>query len=224
MLEKDSSKQSLGMQKCWQIVQTFQELTEDEDTTTLLKAWQQIANKDDNGSRLPKRNLRIYVCELKTNITSISLKDDEDIKCELQKIASTVFYKDFQAVQGDVSLCVQYTNKKKNYSIHADVSIFVVPTQTGTQNQIMAERIIFNHLLDGVKDVDTLKFILNAQKDIKSVIEKGMEQSQQELEKRIQQFETTEINLSSVLQKIYIHIYIYIFFFVEEKERIANNN
>ncbi|ETN98023.1 hypothetical protein RFI_39499, partial [Reticulomyxa filosa] len=118
--------------------------------------------------------------------------------------ASTVFYKDFQAVQGDVSLCVQYTNKKKNYSIHADVSIFVVPTQTGTQNQIMAERIIFNHLLDGVKDVDTFNFILNSQKDIKSVIEKEMEQSEQELEKRIQQFETTEINLSSVLQNIYI--------------------
>ncbi|ETO10978.1 hypothetical protein RFI_26399 [Reticulomyxa filosa] len=195
------------MQKCWKIVQTFQGLTEDTDISTLLKACQQIANKDDNGSRLPERNLRIYVCEPETNIPSISLKDDEDTKCELQKITPTVYYKDLKTVQRELLLYAQYKDKKKEFTIKSNVLVFVVPTRRFTQNQVMAEGVIVNHLLDGVKDVDTLKFATNAQKDIGSVIEKGLERSEQELKKKIQQFETTEINLSSVLRNIYIFFF-----------------
>ncbi|ETO11018.1 hypothetical protein RFI_26358, partial [Reticulomyxa filosa] len=175
-----------------------QELTEDADISTLLKDCQKIANKDDNRSTLSKRNLRIYVCEPETNIPSISLEDDKDAKCELQKITSTVFYKDLKKVQGEVVFYAQYKDKKKEFTIKSNVLVFVVPTRRVAQTQVMAEGTIVNHLLDGVKDVDTLKFILNTQKDIKSVIEKGLERNQ-----------------------LVISFAKYIFF--EEKERITNN-
>ncbi|ETO12158.1 hypothetical protein RFI_25219, partial [Reticulomyxa filosa] len=102
----------------------------------------------------------------------------------------------------EMYLFVYSTQTKRKIIQYTLILHFCRSAQTGTQNPIMTDRIIFNHLLDGVKDVDTFNFILNSQKDIKSVIEKEMEQSEQELEKRIQQFETTEINLSSVLQHL----------------------
>ncbi|ETO30678.1 hypothetical protein RFI_06437 [Reticulomyxa filosa] len=80
---------------------------------------------------------------------------------------------------------------------------FVVPTP----NQITTEGgTILNHLLDGVNHADTLQFALYVQKDI---IAKGLEQSEQELKKRMQQFEMTEVNLSSVLH----------FFLKKQKEK-----
>ncbi|ETO02759.1 viral A-type inclusion protein, partial [Reticulomyxa filosa] len=200
MLKKEPFKQTPEMKKCCDIVQTFQELTEDADTTTLLKECQQIANQSDNKGKPRTRSLRVYVCESEANFPSISLKED-NTECELQKITSTVFYKDLKTVQGELSLYAQYKDKKKPFTIKPNVFVFFIPNQTDTQDQ----RIIFNHLLDGVNDVDTLQFALNAEKDIESVIAKGMEQPTQELEKRIKRFETTEINLPSVLQYLLLY-------------------
>ncbi|ETN97750.1 hypothetical protein RFI_39776 [Reticulomyxa filosa] len=200
--EEKSFQQTPEMKKCWEIVQTFQELTEDADITNLMQEYQNIVYK-----RQIERNLRIYVCEPETNVPFISLREDKDAECELQHISSTVFYKDVTTVQGELLLCAQYKDKKKNFSIKADVSIFIIPTQTHTRNQIEAEGIILNHLLDGVKDVDTLQFVLHAQKDIELVISRGLALSKQELEKKIQQFDATEMNLSSVLQTIFFFIY-----------------
>ncbi|ETN98678.1 hypothetical protein RFI_38814 [Reticulomyxa filosa] len=198
VLEKESSKQASGMQKYWEIVQKFQELTEDADTSTLLKECQEVVNKGDNRSKPRTRNLRIYVCESETNLPSISLKEDEDTKFELQKISSTVFYKDLKTVQGELSLHVQCTREKKDFSIKADDLVFVVPNP----NQITTEGgAILNHLLDGVNHADTLQFALHVQKDI---IAKGLKQLEQDLKKRMQQFEVTEVNSSSVLHFFFL--------------------
>ncbi|ETO00773.1 hypothetical protein RFI_36667, partial [Reticulomyxa filosa] len=189
LLEKNQSKQTAGIQKCWEIMQKFHELTEDADTSTLLKECKKISSKDYE-SKPRTRSLRVYICGTETNILSISIKEDEDAGGELQKISPIVFYKDFQTVQGQLSLIINYKDKKNELPIKANVSIFVVSPGVN-------QSIILGHLLDNVKDAGTLQFALTAEKDIELTIERGMEQSKQELEKRMQQFETTEINLSS---------------------------
>ncbi|ETN98272.1 hypothetical protein RFI_39238 [Reticulomyxa filosa] len=100
-------------------------------------------------------------------------------------------------MKGELVLYAEYKDKKSEFTIKADVSIFIVPTRTNAQNQIEAEGIILNHLLDGAKDVGTLQFVLRAQKDIGLIISRGLALPKQELEKKIQQFDATEINLSS---------------------------
>ncbi|ETO02120.1 hypothetical protein RFI_35316, partial [Reticulomyxa filosa] len=195
--EKKPFQQTPEMKKCWEIVRTFQELTEDADITNLMQEYQKIVYK-----RQIERNLRIYVCEPETNVTSISLKEDKDAECGLQQISSTVCYKDVTTVQGELTLYVQYKDKQKCFPIKADVSIFITPTRGHTPNQIEAEGVILNHLLDGVKDVDTLQFVLHAQKDIELVISRGLALSKQELEKRKKQFDAAEMNLPLALQHL----------------------
>ncbi|ETO02241.1 hypothetical protein RFI_35193 [Reticulomyxa filosa] len=163
LLEKNQSKQIPGIQKCWKIVQTFHELTEDTDTSTLLKECQKISFKDESKPRT--RSLRVYICGTETNILSISIKEDEDAGGELQKISPIVFYKDFQTVQGQLSLIINYKDKKNELPIKANVSIFVVSPGVN-------QSIILGHLLDNVKDAGTLQFALTAEKDIELTIEK----------------------------------------------------
>ncbi|ETO29478.1 hypothetical protein RFI_07643, partial [Reticulomyxa filosa] len=201
-LKKNKSRQTQAKKKLGQIVQQYQELTEDKenDIKSLLENYQRVISeykKEDKRNKAHEKKranmLRIYVvCDSEISEPVISLEDDT-YRYALEKIANGIFYKDFKDIQEFVTFNVHQGDSMEQSKIKTDT--FIAFHQQSSIPKY--EGIILSHLLENVKGSTSFEFASHALKDITQIISEGLAQEQRNIESRILQFEDEQTSLSS---------------------------
>ncbi|ETO08655.1 hypothetical protein RFI_28732, partial [Reticulomyxa filosa] len=212
-LQEESLKQKHETQvsQLQNIVQTFQELIEDQDIDSLLKECTQITvhcnhrsgqsldNDEKSATDLitkQKRFFRIYAFVTQTDQPVISFSHDQQ-KCRLQKIGDNIFVGEFQ-VEQDSPISFQYNNAWNNVDDNCKMYLLRRPKET-EKVPIAFETTVLKHLIENIIDWPSLKFALEAKNNLSSVIEKALpELSCNMLEGIKRELEKSAINLIPV--------------------------